>query len=80
MSGLCTEPFPACTAGVEIMGYSVRVESWRYTCWFAVDSASVTIKTDQILGRELYSFAGFDGSFDFDGMNANVASEPAHTR
>jgi len=29
-STMCTEPFPECVCGVQILGYSVRVESWRY--------------------------------------------------
>ena len=74
----CTEPFPECKAGVEVMGYSVRVERWRYTCWFAMDRASVTVNTEQIIGQELYDFVGFDGSFDFSGMNFNVANASAN--
>lgn len=78
MSAMCTEPFPACVTGVQIMSYSVRVADWRYTAHFAMDDATVTVKTDSVIARELYSFAGFDGSFDWPGMNTNVAGDPTH--
>ena len=78
MSTMCTEPFPGCTTGVQIMSYSVRVADWRYTAHFEMDGATVTVKTGSIIARELYSFVGFNGSFDWPGMNANVAADPAH--
>jgi hypothetical protein len=57
------------------MSYSVRVEEYRYTCHFVMDEATVTVKTDSIIARELYSFEGFDGSFDWEGMNHNVVEQ-----
>ena len=79
MSAMCTKPFPACVTGVQIMSYSVRVADWRYTAHFEMDDATVTVKTDSVIARELYSFVGFDGSFDWPGMNVNVAGDPTHT-
>eukprot|EP01052_Picozoa_sp_SAG31_P006671 SAG31_NODE_309_length_17949_cov_11.083361_1_plen_72_part_00 len=47
---------------------------------FEMDDATVTVKTDAIIAQELYSFEGFDGSFDWAGMNRNVAADPANTK
>lgn len=60
------------------MGYSVRVDEWRYTVWFGFDGARVVPKTDDIIGRELYSHVGDDGDADFPGENVNVAENPAN--
>jgi len=37
----------------EIMGYTVRVDEWRYTCWFGFDGVTQTPNRDEIIGREL---------------------------
>jgi iduronate 2-sulfatase len=42
----------------EIMGYTVRVDEWRYTCWFGFDGATQTPNREEILGRELYDHRG----------------------
>ena len=38
----------------EIMGYTVRVDEWRYTCWFGFDGQTQTPNRDEIIGKELY--------------------------
>ena len=38
--------------------YSVRVDGWRYTCWFGFDGARVVPVVTDILGRELYDHRG----------------------
>ena len=42
----------------EIMGYTVRVDDWRYTCWFGFNGATQTPNREEILGRELYDHRG----------------------
>ena len=46
---------------------------------FEMDDATVTVKINAIIAQELYRFEGFDGSFDWAGMNRNVAADPANT-
>eukprot|EP00928_Gymnodinium_smaydae_P048650 TRINITY_DN32549_c0_g1_i1.p1 TRINITY_DN32549_c0_g1~~TRINITY_DN32549_c0_g1_i1.p1 ORF type:complete len:450 (+),score=34.40 TRINITY_DN32549_c0_g1_i1:145-1494(+) len=62
----------------EIMGYSVRVDEWRYTAWFGFDGPSVQVDRDVILGRELYAHHGDDGDLDFPGENINLVNDPAN--
>ena len=38
----------------EVMGYTVRSDLWRYTCWFGFDKKRIVPVIDDILGRELY--------------------------
>ena len=40
------------------MGYTVRVDEWRYTCWFGFDGRTQTPNRDEIIGRELYDHRG----------------------
>jgi iduronate 2-sulfatase len=65
----------------EIMGYSVRVEDWRYTCWFKFDHVSIVPITTAagIIGRELYDHRE-DGVLPVpgEGENVNVVSDAAH--
>ena len=43
-----------------------------------MDDATVTVKIDAIIAQELYRFEGFDGSFDWAGMNQNVVADTAN--
>ena len=66
-----------------MMGYSVRVPSWRYTCWFGVmprPEDGVAIQIHHIIGRELYDHRGDMGgaSFDRDGEDVNVVERVEH--
>ena len=66
-----------------LMGYSVRVVGWRYTCWFGVEprpNDGVAIKLENIIGRELYDHRTDAGgaSFDHDGENINLAENSEH--
>jgi hypothetical protein len=56
----------------------VRVDDWRYTCWFGFDGDSVTVRTGDVLGRELYSHEGDPGALDWVGEHVNVAKAPAN--
>jgi iduronate 2-sulfatase len=65
----------------QIMGYSVRVDEWRYTCWFKFNPKLVvpmTSSADDIIGRELYDHRGDPGLLDWKGEHANVAFDPAN--
>ena len=63
------------------MGYSVRVDGWRYTCWFKFDNVAIVPITTAagIIARELYdhrrdTLLAMPGS----GETVNVVSEAAH--
>mmetsp|Transcript_44625 Transcript_44625/g.81456 ORF Transcript_44625/g.81456 Transcript_44625/m.81456 type:complete len:201 (+) Transcript_44625:3-605(+) len=63
---------------IEVMGYSVRVESWRYTAWFGVPKGTLKPNTADLIARELYSHELDDGDFDFGGESINVVDDPKH--
>ena len=70
------------------MGYSVRVDGWRYTAWFAFEAPSPTSPSpygrplvDQLMGRELYDHQGDQGLWlDWPGEYTNVATDPANAQ
>jgi len=41
-----------------VMGYSLRVENWRYGAWFPFDYNSTKPQVDLLLGNELYDHSG----------------------
>lgn len=65
-----------------VMGYSVRVDKWRYTAWFRCHDgessgadSNFKVYTDQVVARELYWHGDDDGSFDYSGAAANLVEE-----
>ncbi|EDQ87636.1 uncharacterized protein MONBRDRAFT_27026 [Monosiga brevicollis MX1] len=63
----------------EIMGYTIRVRDWRYTCWFGFDNETVSVRRTDILGRELYDHRGDMGLYlDWPGENINVVDYEEH--
>ena len=62
----------------EIMGYSVRVDAWRYTVWFGFDKIKIVPILDDILGRELYDHRGDQGELDWHGEHVNVVVAVEH--
>lgn len=59
---------------VQVMGYSIRMERYRYTAWFEFDSTNLTAVTTNVLGRELYDFKGVCAAcFDFEPGGTNLA-------
>ena len=57
------------------MGYSIRVEGWRYTEWVEWNGAELRPEWARQVGRELYDHHG-DDELDFDAFeNVNVANE-----
>ena len=63
----------------EIMGYSVRTDQWRYTCWFGFDGIKIVPRTDHILGRELYDHRNDrNDDIDWPGEHVNVVHDSTH--
>ena len=63
----------------ELMGYTVRVDNWRYTCWFSFDKIKLVPNTLDILGRELYDHHNDFGLWlDFGGENVNLVDQVEH--
>ena len=60
------------------MGYSLRTAEWRYTEWVRWDGVKLAPIWGELIGRELYSHVGDDGT-DFDAFeNVNeVTTAPA---
>ena len=56
-----------------------RVDDWRYTCWFEFDTTTITVKTGNIIGRELYDHTGDPGELDWAGEHVNVVSDKANS-
>ena len=87
----CGRVYPCTTHGIEsacnsvsrnvtpFMGYTVRVEDWRYTCWIPFDGTSnrgewAAAATDSQRSEELYDHHGDTGENWADGFeNENVA-------
>jgi arylsulfatase A-like enzyme len=62
-----------------IMGYSVRVDEWRYTAWFGFDKVRIVPNTSDVLGTELYDHRGDTGLYlDWAGENVNVVNDTAN--
>jgi arylsulfatase A-like enzyme len=63
----------------KVMGYSIRVNEWRYTAWFGFDTLRIVPNTSDVVGTELYDHRG-DRCLDLDweGENVNVATDPSH--
>ena len=72
-------PAPSRNA-TEIMGYTVRVDEWRYTCWFGFDKVHIVPLRNEILGRELYDHRGDNGELDWKGEHVNVVKNPEHEK
>jgi len=62
----------------EIMGYTVRVDEWRYTCWFKFNNNNITVETGSVLGTELYDHRGDPGELDWHGEHVNVVHQAAN--
>jgi len=57
------------------MGYSIRTRTWRFTEWYGWDGTSLAANWSHVIGTELYSHGGDDGS-DFDAFeNINQAED-----
>eukprot|EP01060_Flectonema_neradi_P000043 TRINITY_DN1003_c5_g1_i1.p1 TRINITY_DN1003_c5_g1~~TRINITY_DN1003_c5_g1_i1.p1 ORF type:complete len:543 (+),score=96.35 TRINITY_DN1003_c5_g1_i1:52-1629(+) len=65
---------------IDVMGYSVRSDNWRYTEWITWNKTSFTPIWEQLHATELYDHTGdFGASFDASTPTHNVASDPSHS-
>eukprot|EP00039_Didymoeca_costata_P018294 m.332939 g.332939 ORF g.332939 m.332939 type:complete len:389 (-) comp17032_c0_seq1:1642-2808(-) len=65
--------------GTNIMGYSVRVKDWRYTCWFKFNNETIVPELDYILGTELYDHRNDSGLYlDDPGETVNLVNVSAY--
>ena len=67
----------------QLMGYSIRVDAWRYTAWFAFDVRHMRPITNNSpgsnLGTELYDHRGDTGMWlDFPGEERNLVGDAEH--
>jgi len=64
----------------DVMGYSVRTDEWRYTCWFGFDKVKIVPVVTDIIARELYDHRGdtCTGDLDWVGEHFNVANATAN--
>ena len=65
-----------------VMGYTLRVNAWRYTAWFQFDWDSTTPVWDAIVARELYSHIGDKGdshsgeTFEWENVVQDTSMKP----
>ena len=67
----------------KLMGYTIRVDAWRYTVWFPFDDVAIKpiLAPATELGRELYTHAGNAGLWlNWPGENVNLVDDPAHAQ
>ena len=73
----------------KLMGYSIRVDEWRYTVWFPFDGAHTQLATVTTLaagsdvgigtGRELYNHKADIGLWlGYPGEEVSLALDPAN--
>jgi hypothetical protein len=60
------------------MGYTVRVDKFRYTAWLAYDQATSTPDWDNVLATELYLHDEANWPIDWSFEHTNVVADPAH--
>mmetsp|Transcript_644 Transcript_644/g.1539 ORF Transcript_644/g.1539 Transcript_644/m.1539 type:complete len:562 (+) Transcript_644:62-1747(+) len=62
---------------IELMGYTLRENRWRYTAWFEWDKHHEVPLHNKVVARELYDHHGDCPScFDFEGDAHNLAEDP----
>jgi hypothetical protein len=59
------------------MGYTVRVDKYRYTGWFEFDQKSAKANFTNVLATELYTHDEAPLPVDWAVEHVNVAKEPA---
>jgi len=58
------------------MGYTVRVDKWRYTAWFPMNQTLAQPRFDTVLATELYAHDEAPLPVDWDWEHTNLAHEP----
>ena len=61
------------------VGYSIRVNGWRYTEYVKFNTSSTTPLWDEVQAAELYAHSTHE-SCDFALEHANVVADPAHAQ
>lgn len=65
---------------VQAMGYSVRMERYRYSVWFGWDLQHLKANLSNVLSRELYDYSGAcPACFDFEPENEEGLKENQET-
>ena len=65
----------------EIMGYTIRTDEWRYTCWFEFDTVLIVPKIHNIIGQELYDHREDTGEeIDWKGEHFNLAKNKMYVQ
>ena len=63
---------------IDVMGYSVRSDDWRYTEWIEWNKTSFTPIWKQFHASELYNHTGdFGENFDVSTPTVNMANDPS---
>ena len=75
MSVIPNEPaFPANSDGEAVMGYTIRVDTYRFTEWYRFDHSTATPDFNDIWGTELYNHTQLVVFFNDE--NVNLAGKP----
>lgn len=69
--------FPAKEQQESVMGYTVRVDKYRFTEWYRFNHTTSKPHFDQVWGTELYHHSSSNGSSFFNDENINIASQTA---
>ena len=67
-------PFPKDSHEEAVMGYTIRVDSYRFTEWYGFDHTTATTHFDDIWGTELYNHT--EPVVFFNDENVNLAVKP----
>ena len=67
-------PFVPSEHGENVMGYTVRVDKYRFTEWYKFDRTTSKPNFDQIWGTELYEHTNTESFFNDE--NVNLADKP----
>ena len=67
-------PFDPDNLGEDVMGYSIRLDLWRFVEWYSFNRTSATPDFNTIWGTELYNHTLTTEVFNDD--NVNLAADP----
>ena len=61
------------------MGYTIRVDKYRYTGWFGFNQTAADPDFGTVFGRELYIHDETPLPVDFSVEHVNVVNDPQHS-
>jgi hypothetical protein len=64
---------------VAVMGYTQRMDEWRYTVWVRFNYADSTPDWETVYGRELYDHRASPVPKDWAIEHINVVDDPEHS-